>query len=240
MRESGNSFDAVPHTHLDVSHSHCAVSTISSMSSSKTSLCVFGATGFTGKRVAFEIATQIQSFHQTGNGPFTWSIAGRNTSSLKAVREEIKTLVGASTTSGSDEKNVEKGLLPSLVEADVKDINSLSSMATSTKLVMNCVGPYAHLGENVVVAVLEASEKSKGNSTHYIDLSGEPNFIEKMVLKYRSRAIKAGSIIIPASAYDSVPADMGTLFAKSHLGPDVVPASVEMIFQMQTEGKPAA
>lgn len=209
----------------------------------KTSLCIFGATGFTGKRVAFEIATQIQIFHQGGKTPFTWSIAGRSSSSLEKVRDEIKTLIGASTANGSDRVNIQKGLLPSLVEANVNDHNSLRSMAKNTKLVLNCVGPYAHLGESVVKAVLEASQDNKDDPTHYIDLSGEPNFIERMVLNHRSRAKALGCIIIPASAYDSVPADMGTLFAKSqlqHLGQNVVPASVEMILQIKSEGKGVA
>lgn len=208
------------------------------MSQQKTSLCVFGATGFTGKRVAFEIASQIQSFHQAKKA-FTWSIAGRSKESLEKVRQEIKTLVGASSANGSDETNVEKGLLPSLVEANVTDAGSLFQMAKGTKLVLNCVGPYAHLGENVVVAVLEAGEDSKNDPTHYIDLCGEPNFIEKMVLQYRSRAQAIGSAIIPASAFDSVPSDMGTIFAKTHLGSQVIPSSVEMVFELKSEGKVA-
>jgi short subunit dehydrogenase-like uncharacterized protein len=205
------------------------------MSSSKTSLCIFGATGFTGRRVAFEVATQLQSFHKAKK-PFTWSIAGRSKESLEKVRQEIKTLVGASSSTGSDQSNVENGLLPSLMEADVSSADSLRSLARGTKLVLNCVGPYAYLGESVVKAVVEASEESKGDPTHYIDLSGEPNFIERMVLQYRARAKAAGSAVIPASAFDSVPADMGTIFAKSQLGPHVIPASVEMIFELKSEG----
>lgn len=209
------------------------------MSQQRTSLCVFGATGFTGKRVAFEVATQIQTFHKADKS-FTWSIAGRSQASLRQVVEDIKVLIGASTANGSDDINVAKGLLPSLVEANVNDAASLLSMAKSTKLVLNCVGPYAHLGENVVVAVLEASQASQGKPTHYIDLCGEPNFIERMVLQYRSRAKALGCIIVPASAYDSVPADMGTIYAKAKLGRNVIPASVEMVMEMKSEGTIAA
>ncbi|UZJ54455.1 hypothetical protein CBS101457_003775 [Exobasidium rhododendri] len=204
------------------------------MSLPKSSLCIFGASGFTGKKVALEVATQIQAFHR-GITPFTWSIAGRSRRSLEKLQDEIKEIVGASSASGSDQTNIDKGLLPSLVEANVNDINSLRSMARGTKLVLNCVGPYAHLGENVVVAVLEASEASDSGATHYIDLSGEPNFIERMVLEYRARAKAVGCAIIPASAFDSVPADMGTIFAKSLLEPGAVPASVEMVFELKTE-----
>jgi short subunit dehydrogenase-like uncharacterized protein len=209
------------------------------MSHPKTSICVFGATGFTGKRVACEIATQIQSFHKAAKNPFTWSIAGRSRDSLEKVRQEIKSLVGASSASGSDETNVARGLLPALVVADINDDTSLLEMAKGTKLVLNCVGPYAHLGEGVVLAVLKASEGQANDPTHYIDLSGEPNFIENMVLKYRKRAQAAKSIIIPASAFDSVPADIGQVFAKQQLGAGVTPSSVEMILELKSQSKVA-
>lgn len=205
----------------------------------RTSLVVFGATGFTGKRVALEVANTITSFHRDikeSSRSFTWAIAGRRKDALQSVLDEIRSVVGANPS--NDEVNTEKGLLPHLVEADVTKHDSLLTMAKSTQLVMNCVGPYAHWGEQVVVAVLEASEefKSKGHpSTHYTDLSGEPNFIERIILKYRHRAKAAGSCILSAAAYDSIPADVGTFYAKEQLGCDVLPSSVEIITQFKTE-----
>lgn len=207
----------------------------------RTSLVVFGATGFTGKRVALEIAASIQLFHreQQRQQPFTWAIAGRRKASLERIRDEIRSQVGAAA--GKDAANVEHGLLPALVEANVDDANSLHAMAASTRMVLNCVGPYAHYGEAVVRAVVEASESAAQRSggsqqaTHYIDLCGEPNFIERMVLVYRARARQAGCVILSAAAYDSVPAELGVIFAKQQLGKGVTPASVEMISEVKTE-----
>ncbi|MCO5585030.1 hypothetical protein L7F22_038962 [Adiantum nelumboides] len=205
--------------------------------SNRTTLCVLGATGFTGKFVALEVARQISVLHKSTSTPFQWSIAGRRKDALLAVREEIKQLVGAS--SNNDETNVQKGLLPSIVIADVNNIESLRTLASETRLILNCVGPYYKFGENVVLATIEASEKLKRSNqppVHYIDLCGEPNFIERIVLEYRQLAKSAGSIILPASAYDSVPAELGTIFAVSLLGKGVTPASVEMLATFNTNG----
>jgi hypothetical protein len=202
----------------------------------RTTLCVFGATGFTGKRVAYEVAKQITLLHKASPSAFRWSIAGRRTEALETLLAEIRDLVGASAK--DDKNNVAKGLLPDIVKADVNDVNSLGEMARSTRLVLNCVGPYHQYGENVVLSVIEASEayaKQDLPPTHYIDLSGEPNFIERMVLAYRGRAKAAKSIILPAAAYDSVPAEFGTIFALSCLGKGVTPASVEMIAGFHAE-----
>ena len=50
-------------------------------------------------------------------------------------------------------------------------------MAGQAKLVLNCVGPYRFYGESVVEACVEAG-------AHHLDISGEPQYLEKMQLKY--------------------------------------------------------
>lgn len=205
--------------------------------SDRTTLCVLGATGFTGKFVALEVARQISVLHKSTSTPFRWSIAGRRKDALLTIQSEIKELVGAS--SKNDQTNIEKGLLPSIVIADVNEIESIRTLANGTRLILNCVGPYYKFGENVILATIEASEKYKKSNQspgHYIDLCGEPNFIERIVLEYRQRAKLAGSIVLPASAYDSVPAELGTHMAISLLGKGVTPASVEMLATFQTNG----
>ena len=70
---------------------------------------------------------------------------------------------------------------------------------------MNCCGPYRTLGENVVRACAESG-------TDYIDICGEPAFIEKMAIKYNEIARESGAIIISACGFDSVPSEMGMVF----------------------------
>eukprot|EP00879_Flechtneria_rotunda_P027476 GHRR01029436.1.p2 GENE.GHRR01029436.1~~GHRR01029436.1.p2 ORF type:complete len:113 (+),score=42.52 GHRR01029436.1:785-1123(+) len=99
-------------------------------------------------------------------------------------------------------------------------------MAQSTRLLLNCVGPFRHWGEGVVKACAEAS-------TNYLDICGEPEFIERMELRYSAAAAVAGCLMASAAGFDSVPADMGVLFAARAFQPPAVPAAVEAVISVQ-------
>lgn len=45
-----------------------------------------------------------------------------------------------------------------------------------------------------------------------MDISGEPQYLETMQLKYAKEAEEKGVHIVGACGFDSVPADLGTLF----------------------------
>lgn len=47
--------------------------------------------------------------------------------------------------------------------------------------------------------------------THYVDISGEPQFLEAMQFKYHSEAEKRGIYIIGSCGFDSIPADVGQM-----------------------------
>ena len=66
--------------------------------------------------------------------------------------------------------------MPTVV-CDSNDGSSLLTMARQARLVLNCVGPYRFYGESVVEACVEAG-------AHHLDISGEPQYLEKMQLKY--------------------------------------------------------
>lgn len=51
----------------------------------------------------------------------------------------------------------------------------------------------------------------EGGADH-VDISGEPQYLETMQLKYAKEAEEKGVHIVGACGFDSVPADMGTLF----------------------------
>ena len=50
--------------------------------------------------------------------------------------------------------------------------------------------------------------------THHIDVSGEPEFLERMQLNYNQAAKDANIFIVGSCGFDSVPADMGVVFTK--------------------------
>lgn len=51
--------------------------------------------------------------------------------------------------------------------ADVNSEQSLQEMASKTKVLLNCCGPYRFFGEPVINACI-------ANGTHHLDISGEP------------------------------------------------------------------
>ncbi|KAF4659192.1 hypothetical protein FOL47_007689 [Perkinsus chesapeaki] len=160
---------------------------------------VFGASGYAGAFVAKEMAVLGEK------NKLKVGMAGRNS---ERIITEVK----------------KHGYVPredQIVVADVSNTDSIKNMVKRTRLVMNCVGPYRHFGETVVSVCAELG-------TDYMDLCGEPEFIEKMQLKYTELAKQSGAIVMNACAFDSVPADFGFQLMHDRLAKDGgIPVSVE-------------
>ena len=130
-----------------------------------------------------------------------WALAGRNAEKLAAVGERL----------GRDD-------LP-VLHADVEDANSVNELARSTRVVITTVGPYIKYGEPLVAACAEAG-------TDYLDLTGEPEFVDLMYVRHHARAAESGARLIHACGFDSIPHDLGTYFTVQQL-PEDVPIEVE-------------
>ncbi|XP_073845711.1 saccharopine dehydrogenase-like oxidoreductase [Musca autumnalis] len=169
------------------------------MQAEKIDAIIFGATGFTGQIV---VENAIEIFNN-----FKWGIAGRNELKMKELLEKLS-------------KRTQKDLsqIP-IVVADVGDQKSIENMANKCKIVLNCCGPYHLYGEIVVKACVEAG-------THHVDISGEPQYIAAMQLKYHDLAESKGSYIISNCALESVPTELGVLYAENNF-PGIV-NSVEL------------
>lgn len=89
---------------------------------------------------------------------------------------------------GIDER-LKNPIVPALLVADVNDRDSLIAAFKTASLVLNCSGPYRFLGEPVVEACITAG-------ADYMDITGEPQFMENMFLKYHERAQTAKTLII--------------------------------------------
>uniref|UniRef100_A0A1A9Z886 Saccharopine dehydrogenase NADP binding domain-containing protein n=1 Tax=Glossina pallidipes TaxID=7398 RepID=A0A1A9Z886_GLOPL len=142
---------------------------------------IFGASSYTGQFVIEEALEILKDFR--------WGIAGRNEKKLKRMLSDI-------------EAKVQKDLsyIPIII-ADVNDTSSLEIMAKQCRIVLNCCGPYNILGEPVVKACIDAG-------THHVDITGEPQFIGNMLLKYNDLAKEKGVYIVYACGLESVPADL--------------------------------
>ena len=51
------------------------------------------------------------------------------------------------------------------------------------------------------------------NGCHHVDISGEPQYIDKMQLEYNDLAEEKGVYVVSTCAFESVPAEMGVLYA---------------------------
>ncbi|XP_022786688.1 saccharopine dehydrogenase-like oxidoreductase [Stylophora pistillata] len=151
-------------------------------------IVVFGASGFTGQFVVREVAKNCK-------GKFKWAVAGRSKDKLEKVLQETASELGQYVGDVG------------VMVANCSDEASLSTMCSSAKIVLNCVGPYRFYGEPVVKAAVE-------NGCHHLDISGEPEFLETMQHKYHDKAVCAGVHVVGTCGFDSIPADMGVVFTQ--------------------------
>lgn len=159
------------------------------MSEDRYDFVVFGATGFTGQFVVDEVARVIDE--EGGNRKM--AVAGRSMEKLQKVLAESSQRTG---------KSLEE---TPIIICDVSSQESLAEMCKQARVVLNCVGPYRFYGEQVVKACIE-------NGAHHIDISGEPQYLERMQLMYSGKAREAEVYVIGACGFDSVPSDMGVAF----------------------------
>ena len=161
-------------------------------------LVLFGATGFTGRLTAEYLARHAPS-------DLRWALAGRNESKLEGVREHLAT--------------IDPGLSDlTLLVADVNDDVSLKDVVGRARVVITTVGPYLQYGEPLVAACAEAG-------TDYVDLTGEPEFVDRMYVAHHATAEHTGARIVHACGFDSIPHDLGAYFTVKQL-PEGVPLTV--------------
>ena len=162
-------------------------------------LVLFGATGFTGGLTAEYLARNAPA-------DCRWALAGRNQAKLEAVRSRLTAI------------DPELAAMP-LLHADVTDPGSLQKVAASTRVVITTVGPYLEYGEPLVAACAEAG-------TDYLDLTGEPEFVDRMYVEHHRRATETGARIVHCSGFDSIPYDLGVRFTVLQL-PEGVPLRIK-------------
>ena len=154
-------------------------------------IVLFGATGFTGGLTAEYLAANASA-------DCRWALAGRNPAKLAAVRKRL---------AGIDPALAD---LP-LLTADTSDADSLRAVAEATRVVITTVGPYLQLGEPLVAACAAAG-------TDYVDLTGEPQFVDEMYLAHHDAAVASGARLVHACGFDSVPHDLGAYFTVKQVG----------------------
>ncbi|MBA2558721.1 MAG: saccharopine dehydrogenase NADP-binding domain-containing protein [Propionibacteriales bacterium] len=167
---------------------------------------VFGATGFTGQLLADYLA-------RSAPVELRWAVAGRNTGRLTSVRDRLAV----------EHPGVPA---PGVVSADAADPVSLASLAQRTRVVATTVGPFAKYGEGLVQACVN-------HGTDYADITGEPEFVDRMWLLYHRRAIETGARIVHSCGFESIPPDLGAWWTLRHLPSE---APVQMTGYVRARG----
>jgi short subunit dehydrogenase-like uncharacterized protein len=162
-------------------------------------LALFGATGFTGGLTADYLAA---------NAPagLCWALVGRNRGKLEAVGSRLAAAAPESPA-------------PDLLEADSADAGALAAVAESARVVISTVGPYALYGGPLVAACAAAG-------TDYVDLTGEPEFVDRMWVENHAEAERTGARLVHCCGFDSIPHDLGAYFTVQQL-PQGVPLKVD-------------
>jgi short subunit dehydrogenase-like uncharacterized protein len=171
---------------------------------------LFGATGFTGGLTAEYLARHAPEGTR-------WALAGRSAERLARVRERLAAIDAACAEL-------------ELLEADAADAGALRDIAERTHVVATTVGPFLRLGEPLVAACAAAG-------TDYADLTGEPEFVDRMYVRHHETAVASGARLVHACGFDSIPHDLGVLYTVQQL-PEGVPLTVRGF--VSAGGKPSA
>jgi short subunit dehydrogenase-like uncharacterized protein len=155
------------------------------MSEKRYDIVVFGAASFVGKLLCRYLVTAF------GEGELRWAAAGRSAEKLAQLRSSLGV---------PDER------MPTLI-ADASDENALFEMCSQTRVVISTVGPYALYGEPLVKVCAQSG-------TDYCDLTGEVQWIRRMLDRYEADAKSSGARIVHCCGFDSIPSDLGVHFVQ--------------------------
>ena len=144
---------------------------------------VFGATSFVGQILCHHLAERFS------RDEINWAMAGRSESKLQTLKNELPDAFQD---------------VPVIV-ADAKDEAAIREMVAQTAVVISTVGPYALYGETLVRVCAETG-------TDYVDLTGEVQWIGRMIRGYEDQAKANGARIVHCCGFDSLPSDLGVNF----------------------------
>ncbi|MBY8344365.1 saccharopine dehydrogenase NADP-binding domain-containing protein [Streptomyces spinosirectus] len=131
-----------------------------------------------------------------------WAIAGRSERKLEQLRERLP---------GGEKVGV--------LRADVSDPADVRELAGHARVVATTVGPYVTYGQELVAACADSG-------ADYLDLCGEPEFVDLTYVRHDASARETGARLVHACGFDSIPHDLGAYFTVRQL-PEGVPLTVD-------------
>jgi short subunit dehydrogenase-like uncharacterized protein len=152
-------------------------------------IAIFGCTGNAGRAVAY------QAIKSAASKNTRIVLSGRNRGKVEKVLQGIRDELQSEGINSDDQK-------VDIIIADSSDEKSMLELAKSTQVLVSCAGPYGRYGEAAVKACVEGG-------SHYVDVTGEVQWVERMITDYGKSAEEAKVALCPLSGYDCVPAELG-------------------------------
>ncbi|MDO8519479.1 MAG: saccharopine dehydrogenase NADP-binding domain-containing protein [Deltaproteobacteria bacterium] len=149
----------------------------------KYDITVYGATGFTGKQAAFRLSGLTQALD------LRLAVAGRSREKLSALVSQLP----------------ERSVPVEILVADSSDVAALYELTKKSGLVVNLAGPFAKYAPELVSLCVE-------NNCDYVDITGEPAFVHRMIQAHHASAQKNKVRVVPFCGFDSIPSDLGCFF----------------------------
>ena len=171
--------------------------TISNWNERPYDVIIFGATSFVG-----QILTRYMlKTYGLGQG-LNWAVAGRSQTKMQSLKDELQ---------------IASADLPVLV-GDAADSAFVNDIASKARVIITTVGPYALYGSPLVEACVK-------QGTDYCDLTGEVQWMNRMIPLHHDAAAGSGARIVHTCGFDCIPTDLGVHFlqrkAKERFGAPV-------------------
>jgi short subunit dehydrogenase-like uncharacterized protein len=154
----------------------------------KFDVVILGVTGFTGR-----LAMRHMAMTYDVNKTVKWAIAGRSKAKLDQVKRELAKELG-----NHELLNVETILV------DTKIPSTMPRLVEQTRVVATTAGPFALYGNAVVEFCCKFG-------THYVDITGEVDWVKTMLIKWQDTAQASGAMLVPFCGQDSIPWDLSVM-----------------------------
>ncbi|MCW2953814.1 MAG: Saccharopine dehydrogenase [Conexibacter sp.] len=152
-------------------------------------IAVYGATGYTGRLVARELARR----------GLPCVLAGRDREKLARLAEAVRADLGA--RGGGDGAGAVATPAIATRAVALDDAAGLRDLMAASSAVIDCAGPFVRYGEPVVRAAVESG-------THYVDTTGEQSYMQLVRDRFDAAARQAGVAVVPAMGFDYAPGDL--------------------------------
>jgi short subunit dehydrogenase-like uncharacterized protein len=149
-------------------------------------IVLWGAAGFVGRLLAAYLWPKYGA-----SGEIRLALGGLDKQELEAVHRDLK----------ADDR------LP-LIVGNAFDERFINALTKNARLIVSTVGPYARYGSTLVAACA-------ANGTDYCDLSGETQWMHRMINEHQKAAEASGARVVHACGFDSIPSDLGVLFLQT-------------------------